>query len=397
MATSLIDRLEQNDPALTELAGLGWHTAVEISNALVQNTTVNSFRFNSCGLDDADCVAIMQGLTRRYAYQVNNLCVTCRPRTKRISFARNNIGAVGAYEIANFLTSPLSKCHSESKSEICAKCGNNRLLAPRFMEDFIRIELLSNTIGDEGVTVITNAIAAFATSSDDRSHYIVELGFERNGISDIGMMPICQMLTTHNYSLHTLHLGKNDFTPRGVVYLADALKVNKTLETLNLSGNSDIGDEGTVILAESLKYNTTLKTLLLKKCGLSDHGYYLLIQALYNGHSPYLMSQSNHTLTEISVCSRFSHNMTLDTVPLRTLLSWNNMGTSTAQRLKLVSFFCSDQGIRHVHSLSLDRKLFPYLLRKIWRVFREDMHRRSVNKLEVLFKYIREMPSVVES
>jgi hypothetical protein len=380
----------------TELAGFGRHSIADISNALVTNTTVNSFRFNSCELNDADCAAIMRGLTSRYKYQANNLCVTCRPRTKRICFARNNIGVAGAYEIAMFLITPTLKSDSENTSEACAKCGNNRLLSPRFMEDFIRIELLSNNVGDEGVTVIANAISSFATNGDDRSHYIVELGFERNAISDAGMVPICQMLKTYS-SLHTLHLGRNDFTPGGMVYLADALKCNKNLTTLNLSGNSGIGDEGTIILAESLKYNTSLKTLLLKKCGLTEHGYYQLIQAVYNENSPDDMGKSNHTLVEISVCSRFNH-IALDTVPLRTLLNWHTNGPITAQRLKLVSYLRSDRGIMYVHSLGFDRKLFPFLLRKLWRIFREDyLTRRPANKLEVLWNYIRGMPHVVQS
>ena len=68
----------------------------QISKALVDNSTVTSFKCNNCGLNDEDCSTIMQALIFRHAHRVNKFCLTCRPRTKRISFARNNIGAAGA-------------------------------------------------------------------------------------------------------------------------------------------------------------------------------------------------------------------------------------------------------------------------------------------------------------
>ncbi len=43
---------------------------------------------------------------------------------------------------------------------ICA-CGKEVLHSPRFLEDFIRVELLSNNIGDGGATAVADAIAVY--------------------------------------------------------------------------------------------------------------------------------------------------------------------------------------------------------------------------------------------
>ena len=44
----------------------------------------------------------------------------------------------------------------------------------------------------------------------------------------------------------------------------EALKVNSTLQTLNLSSNNDLGETGSEVIAEALKVNSTLQTLDLQ-------------------------------------------------------------------------------------------------------------------------------------
>jgi hypothetical protein len=45
------------------------------------------------------------------------------------------------------------------------------------------------------------------------------------------------------------------------VALADALKVNTSMTTINLQKN-EVGDEGALALADALKVNTSLKTII---------------------------------------------------------------------------------------------------------------------------------------
>ena len=404
---SLVDRLKQDDSSLTELAGFGHCTFDQISDALIKNTSVSSLKLNSCNLSDKDCTAIMQALVSR-AYRANKFCLRCRPRLKRISFARNHIGVEGARQVAKFLRSSTSKCHSNNRPgldewachrsrSVCEKCGNDKLISPRFMEDFIRLELLSNCIGDGGAIAIANAMASSYEDEKNRSHCVVELGLERNGITNIGMMSVCKMLKT-NTSLYVLHIGRNSITREGMVYLADALTANTTLETLSLTGNISIGDEGIAILSESLKHNTTLKTLLISKCGISSQGTNYLIKGMYYNLCPRdVVDGSNHALVKISLGSSLACNYHVkNSLSVRILTGWNELGPPSARRLKLGYYLCSEYGIKYVHSLSLDRKIFPSLLCKLWKIFRDDVHKRPTNTLDVLWCYIKGMPDIIE-
>lgn len=90
--------------------------------------------------------------------------------------------------------------------------------------------------------------------------------------------------------LVTLDLKNNDIG-RGVTYIAQVLKRNRTLKVLNLSANR-IEPAGLTALAEALKYNSTLETLDLSKnpcCGPSLEG----IAALRT------MFTVNHTLKRL--------------------------------------------------------------------------------------------------
>lgn len=415
----LLERLKRNDASLRELGGFGHYTVDQISSALVENTTVTSFKFNNCELDDSGCATIMQALAARHSNHVSTFCLTCRPRTKRISLARNRIGIDGARHIAKFLGSPHAHAQIDDvdpsvyhkSNAICRVCNGERIFLPRFMEDFIRLDLLSNKIKDAGATAIAYAIAAYDSNINARSHCIVELGLERNGITDVGLMTISQMLKTNN-TLHTLQIGRNLIGHEGILQLSEALKVNNTLETLSLTGNHAIGDEGAKALGSSLAGNRALKTLLLKKCGISDRGGTHLLEALYcDKAADDLYNSSNHSLIEVSLCSRnvfycsaktsFENLSTCGSYPqrglsLRVLLSWNNLGCATAQRLKFGFFLCSGHGARYVHSLELDRRLFPPLLCKLWKINRGEYSFKTPTNLEVLWCYLRGMPQVVE-
>ena len=62
--------------------------------------------------------------------------------------------------------------------------------------------------------------------------------------------------------------------------LATMLKANKSLQVLNLAKNPEIGDQGALHIAEGLKVNSTLKTLNLNDCGITLEGIENVAQAL---------------------------------------------------------------------------------------------------------------------
>ncbi|KAG9061059.1 hypothetical protein KI688_007688 [Linnemannia hyalina] len=118
--------------------------------------------------------------------------------------------------------------------------------------------------------------------------------------------------------------------------LAEALKTNSTLTTLDLQHNS-IGDNGAQALSEALKVNSTLTTLDLQHNSIEDNGAQALSEAL----------KTNSTLTTLDLRSNsiwfkgflpFSEglktNSTLTTLDLRDNLIGDNVAQALSEALK---------------------------------------------------------------
>ena len=106
---------------------------------------------------------------------------------------------------------------------------------------------------------------------------------ENNGVADVGAFFIAEGLR-HNRGLKHLELEGCGITAEGAKSIADALKVNQTLEHLGISRNT-IGDTGVVHMAEALKSNNALKRLELSACGLTEKGLTILSASLVVNNS----------------------------------------------------------------------------------------------------------------
>ena len=104
-----------------------------------------------------------------------------------------------------------------------------------------------------------------------------------SGVADVGAFFIAEGLL-HNSGLKHLELKYCGITAEGAKSIADALKVNRTLEHLNISHNT-IGDTGVVHIAEALKSNNSLKRLELADCGLTEKGLTVLSASLVVNNS----------------------------------------------------------------------------------------------------------------
>ena len=87
------------------------------------------------------------------------------------------------------------------------------------------------------------------------------LELSANRLNDKGAFYLTQVLLDNNTTLKKLYLGTNGITDRGVQYLAQFLQNNRTLSRLDLSFN-EIGNRGVQRLARALvHYNQTLTQL----------------------------------------------------------------------------------------------------------------------------------------
>lgn len=103
---------------------------------------------------------------------------------------------------------------------------------------------------------------------------------------------IAEILAAEDNQIEFLNLSENDFGPHGVQYITDALNknINSKLYELKLR-NVGAGLPGAINIAEMLKINTTLTTLNLGSNQIQDEGVNLLITAL--------QSNSNNNLTKL--------------------------------------------------------------------------------------------------
>jgi Ran GTPase-activating protein (RanGAP) involved in mRNA processing and transport len=83
-----------------------------------------------------------------------------------------------------------------------------------------------------------------------------------------------------NPALESLDLSHNSIDTSGAVHLALGMKTNTNLQSLDLSNNSQIGDEGAKAFGELLHLNRSLMRLNLSHSGMGDQGVEAIAQAL---------------------------------------------------------------------------------------------------------------------
>ena len=135
----------------------------------------------------------------------------------------------------------------------------------------------------------------------------------------------------YNKSLTTLNLNHNEIGDCGAVALGECLKYNKSLTTLNLSSN-EIGDGGAAALGECLKYNKSLTTLDLNRTKIGDDGAAALGECLKCNKSLttlYLNRTKIGDYGAAALCKCLKHNKSLSTLDL----GFNEIGDDGAAAL----------------------------------------------------------------
>ncbi|AAY62181.1 leucine Rich repeat family protein [Rickettsia felis str. Pedreira] len=85
-------------------------------------------------------------------------------------------------------------------------------------------------------------------------------------------------------SITTLNLNNNEITDKGAIAIAEALKINNTLQSLKLMDNK-IGNEGIKRIACALIENTTLTSLNLMDNNTTEEGINAIIDDLEKNYS----------------------------------------------------------------------------------------------------------------
>ncbi|KAF9091666.1 hypothetical protein BGX29_010834, partial [Mortierella sp. GBA35] len=172
------------------------------------------------------------------------------------------------------------------------------------------LEALENALKESTVSILRLRLRQFHSSilTSTSAHY--------NEIGDNGVEALSEALKI-NSTLNSLDLSNNRIGDYGLVVLSAALKTNPTLTTMNLRNNSigpngaqalsealnnsalnilglqcnKIGDNGAQTLSDALRTNLTLTTLNLESNSIGDNGARALSNAL----------KSNSTLENLSL------------------------------------------------------------------------------------------------
>ncbi|KAL0242426.1 hypothetical protein GEMRC1_004989 [Eukaryota sp. GEM-RC1] len=124
------------------------------------------------------------------------------------------------------------------------------------------VNLIYNSIGDEGVRALAEALKVNTT--------VTSVVLRDNSIGDEGAKALAEALKV-NVTVTSVDLQDNSIGDEGAEALAEALKVNTTVTSVNLCDNC-IGDEGARALAEALTVNTSVTSVNLADNSIEDGG-----------------------------------------------------------------------------------------------------------------------------
>jgi hypothetical protein len=176
-----------------------------------------------------------------------------------------------------------NKTHNQSTQDIKKEFEDDVASAKKNLEKKMQWLKISKQISPEGVLKLTRLktedIQDLAEALKTNKT-ITTLDLSHNTIDDEGARALADALKT-NTTISTLDLRDNDIGDQGARTLSDALKTNTTISTLDLSDN-DIGDQGARALSDALKINTTISTLDLAANEIGDEGARALADLMKN-------------------------------------------------------------------------------------------------------------------
>ena len=217
-----------------------------LSRALATNSSLVKLNLSNCSLQvtESNGPALTEMLKVNKTLQTLNMSVN------------DGVADVGAFFIAEGLRHNCGLKHLELTACGITAGGTKSIAdALKVNQTLEHLGISDNTIGDTGVVHMAEALKS-------------------NSALTLECLDI-----TNNSGLKHLELRGCGITAGGAKSIADALKVNWTLEHLAISHNT-IGDTGVVHMAEELKSNNALKRLELAACSLTEKGLTVLSASL---------------------------------------------------------------------------------------------------------------------
>ena len=142
-------------------------------------------------------------------------------------------------------------------------------------------------------------------------------GYANKNITSEGAIKIAEAIKV-NKILQELDISHNNISDNGAAAISDALKSNNSLQILSMSYNKIIS-EGAKLIAEAIKVNTTLQVLDIHDNNISDNGAAAISDALKSNNSLQILSMSYNHITSKGaklIAEVIKVNTTLDSLYL---------------------------------------------------------------------------------
>ena len=125
----------------------------------------------------------------------------------------------------------------------------------------------------------------------------LNLNLGLNNLGPEGIRHLADALQSNiSLTILNLNLSTNNLGPEGIRYLAEALRSNTRLTTLNLNlGYNHLGPEGIRHLADVLRKNTTITHLNLSGISGGDNSIDIGMEAIINA------MENNYSITDVNI------------------------------------------------------------------------------------------------
>lgn len=210
-----------------------------IADALRLNTTLTSLSLHGNNAGDDGVIALADAL------KTNQTLIS-------INLGENGIQEVGARALVNALKDNVTlttlALEDNPGNNVIAQELNN-------LHNIVSIDLTASSFDENAGVAIGKALETNRTLGALHLNWTTGLGY-------LGIFGISQGLSK-NQTLTELNLENVSMNDMDAINIANALKTNHTLLSINLFNNDDIGDTGMMAIAEALKVNHTLKHISL--------------------------------------------------------------------------------------------------------------------------------------
>ncbi|VAI72497.1 unnamed protein product [Triticum turgidum subsp. durum] len=156
-----------------------------------------------------------------------------------------------------------------------------------------------------------------------------ELHLHGNGFGNEGLRVLMSALSAHKGKITVLDIGNNNITSEGSLYVAEFIKVTKSLRWLSLYMD-DVGDEGAEKVADALKQNKTISTMDFGGNNIHSRGVTAIAETLKENEVLTTLELSYNPIGPEGVkalCDVLKFNGKLQTLKL----GWCQIGVSGAE------------------------------------------------------------------